>query len=107
MGAAPNWLRRMPSGPGSPAIRFLITCPWQRTDASAFGSHGAAIDFESVLLVLLDSAKRLTSSTTAVIVCVPLGMVYAPPLVPMVTDAPAARGPATAPHVCCTPSTEY
>jgi hypothetical protein len=34
-------------------------------------------------------------------------MAYAPPPVPMVTDAPAARGPITFPQVRDTPSTEY
>ena len=49
-------------------------------------------DLENWLLVSSDSSKRFTSSTYAVIVWVPFGMVYAPPSVPMVTDAPAASG---------------
>jgi hypothetical protein len=62
---------------------------------------------ESMLLVLLDSAIRSTSSANMVIVCVPLAMVQGPPSEPMVTDAPAARGPLTAPQVQYAPSTEY
>ena len=64
------------------------------------------IGWESLLLVSSDSAKRLTSSANAVIVWVPLGMMYGPPLVPMVTEAPAASGPDTPPQVLYTPSTE-
>src|SRR5882724_5263565 len=60
------------------------------------------IGWESLLLVSSDSAKRLMSSAKAVIVWVPLGMVYDPPLVPMVTEAPAARGPVTPPQVLYT-----
>src|ERR1700720_1010832 len=65
------------------------------------------IDSESMLLFLLDSAMRSTSSTNTLIVCVPGEMVQGPPSEPMVTDAPAARGPLTAPQVQYAPSTEY
>src|ERR1700720_3266966 len=62
---------------------------------------------ESWLLVLSSSTMRSTSSANTVIVCVPGEMVQGPPSEPMVTDAPAARGPLTAPQVQYAPSTEY
>src|ERR1700720_3678649 len=50
---------------------------------------------------------RLASSATTAIVCVPVEIGHAPPPVPMVTGAPAASGPLTAPQVHFTPSTLY
>src|ERR1700730_5037338 len=50
---------------------------------------------------------RSASSANTVMVCVPLAMVQGPPSEPTFTDAPAAKGPPTAPQVQYAPSTEY
>jgi hypothetical protein len=42
-----------------------------------------------------------------VIVCVPLGMTHVPPSVPIVADAPGARGVLVNPQEHFTPSTKY
>src|ERR1700730_13703931 len=70
----------------------------------------------SSVLVIISPPSRLAHRAnnwlpatldTAVLRCFPLVMAQGPPLEPMVTDAPAARGPWTEPQVQYVPSTEY